>query len=151
RELDHLNRNANAIGTHVVRVLTTNNPPQAMQALIENYSFLSQARVRVMGLDGQTIAESGTPSDFLISLTYSQAIPESDSDSDVIFFQQVDREEQRIEGPNPPPETWESPIGTRVETTQYLPMISVISDRSPWWTARAFSESVPGQQGALFD
>jgi signal transduction histidine kinase len=142
RELDYLNRNANAIGHQIVRIFHDDAPLEAKQALLENFSFLSQARVRLMDTNGQLVAESGNPTDFLISLTYSR-IPEqfAPQTSGRILIERVEDTTQAvtapIQGPNPPPELWEQSVDP---VPEYVPMMGIIRDTSPWTAAWTVSD-----------
>jgi len=62
RELDRMNRGADAIGYLVERMLEENTPVSAMQVRLDSFAFFSQAKVRLLDATHQVIAESSDPS-----------------------------------------------------------------------------------------
>lgn len=59
-EVDYLRRQVLAIGESVEQTLTqTDVPTTALEAQVDGFSLLSQARVQVLDVDGQLLADSG--------------------------------------------------------------------------------------------
>jgi signal transduction histidine kinase len=73
REWEYLNGNAHAIAEGIGTMLGHDAPLEIVQAQLENFSFLSQARIRLLDVDKQLIAESADPRDILISMVYTRA------------------------------------------------------------------------------
>ncbi len=61
RELDYLRGNAAAIGQGLSIMIESKVPAEAMQLQVENFSFLSQTRVRALDTNGQVLQDSGVP------------------------------------------------------------------------------------------
>ena len=62
QETDYLESNAEAVGSTVSLLLGEPDPfDKALQSHLEGFSFLSQSRLRVLGLDGEVLADSGDP------------------------------------------------------------------------------------------
>lgn len=61
RELDYLNRNAQAISLAVLYLLESDPSPEALEARLRSFSFLSQTRVRLMDETGAVVADSLSP------------------------------------------------------------------------------------------
>jgi signal transduction histidine kinase len=61
RELDYLRGNAKAIGQGLAIMIESNVPAQALQLQVENFSFLSQTRVRALDAQGRVLQDSGVP------------------------------------------------------------------------------------------
>jgi signal transduction histidine kinase len=61
RELDYLRGNAKAIGQGLSIMIESHVPTQALQLQVENFSFLSQTRVRALDTKGQVLQDSGVP------------------------------------------------------------------------------------------
>lgn len=61
RELDYLTSNAQAIGSRIGLLMEAELPPAALQSQLRSFSFLSQTRVRLLDVDGQVLADSGSP------------------------------------------------------------------------------------------
>jgi signal transduction histidine kinase len=61
QELNYLARNAQQISPEMARMVWTGLPPDGIQAQLKNFSFLSQARVRLLDAQGQPLADSGEP------------------------------------------------------------------------------------------
>lgn len=61
QELDYLARNARQVSPEMARMVQTGLPPDGIQAQLKNFSFLSQARVRLLDAQGQPLADSGEP------------------------------------------------------------------------------------------
>jgi two-component system sensor histidine kinase BaeS len=58
RELDYLHSNAQAIGQGMLHLLRQDPSPEAIQARLRSFSFLSQTRVRLLDEAGQVIFDS---------------------------------------------------------------------------------------------
>jgi signal transduction histidine kinase len=69
RERDYLAGNAQAISYAIGPLVEADLPPEVLQEQLDNFSFLSQTRVRLLDMDGQLIAESSTPEAFNVALT----------------------------------------------------------------------------------
>jgi signal transduction histidine kinase len=61
RELDYLRGNATAIGQGLSIMIESKVPAEAIQLQVENFSFLSQTRVRALDTNGQVLQDSGVP------------------------------------------------------------------------------------------
>ncbi|GAB4431162.1 MAG: hypothetical protein Fur0044_28760 [Anaerolineae bacterium] len=61
QELDYLTLNAQQISPEMARMVQSGLPPDGIQAQLKNFSFLSQARVRLLDAQGQPLADSGEP------------------------------------------------------------------------------------------
>lgn len=61
QELDYLTNNARGLSVEMARMVQAGLPPKAVQAQLDNFSFLSQARVRLLDAAGQPLADSGEP------------------------------------------------------------------------------------------
>jgi signal transduction histidine kinase len=73
REWEYLNGNAHAIADGISTMLIHDAPLEIVQAQLENFSFLSQSRVRLLNVERQLVAESADPRDILISMVYTRA------------------------------------------------------------------------------
>ncbi|MEW5720802.1 MAG: HAMP domain-containing protein, partial [Chloroflexota bacterium] len=60
-EFEYLWSNAQAISAMLTKIMATDLPKDVVQLQIENFSFLSQTRVRVLDENGQTLYESNIP------------------------------------------------------------------------------------------
>lgn len=63
QELDYLSNNAQQISQEMARMVQADLPPAAVQAQLNNFSFLSQARVRLLDPNQQPLADSGEPAE----------------------------------------------------------------------------------------
>lgn len=61
QELDYLTLNAQQLSPEMARMVQAGLPPDGMQAQLKNFSFLSQARVRLLDAQEQPLADSGEP------------------------------------------------------------------------------------------
>lgn len=61
QELDYLTLNAQQVSPEMARMVQAGLPPDGMQAQLKNFSFLSQARVRLLDAQGQALVDSGEP------------------------------------------------------------------------------------------
>ena len=61
REIDYLEPNAAAISANIVLLLEADAPPEALRSQLITFAFLAQARVRLIDLEGEVIADSGNP------------------------------------------------------------------------------------------
>ncbi|NWF68550.1 MAG: HAMP domain-containing histidine kinase [Chloroflexi bacterium] len=61
REYEYLQGNANAINSVVMQMVENQMPLAAIQAHLDTYSFLAQARVRYLDAAGNVLADSGIP------------------------------------------------------------------------------------------
>ena len=61
RELDYLRGNAKAIGQGLSIMVESKVPAEALQLQVENFSFLSQTRVRALDTNGRVLQDSGVP------------------------------------------------------------------------------------------
>lgn len=61
QELAYLSSNAGRISQEMARMRQADLPPAAIQAQLKNFSFLSQARVRLLDPEEQPLADSGEP------------------------------------------------------------------------------------------
>jgi signal transduction histidine kinase len=68
RELDYLRGNAKAIGQGVSIMIESKVPAEALQLQVENFSFLSQTRVRALDTNGQVLQDSGVPKQVNVSV-----------------------------------------------------------------------------------
>jgi len=71
RELEYMTGNAETIGAALEPTIEAGLPPMALRSLnsqLDNLSFLSQARVRLLDADGQPVATSLEPGAFDISV-----------------------------------------------------------------------------------
>jgi signal transduction histidine kinase len=69
RELSYLRGNAKAISQALTTMVGSDAPPDMVQSQVENFSFLSQVRVRVLGADGRVRQDSGTPQKVNVALS----------------------------------------------------------------------------------
>jgi signal transduction histidine kinase len=123
REWAYLTGNARAIAEGVTRMLWGEAPQEILQAQLENFAFLSQSRVRLLDSEGQLVAESGLPKDFLISLAYAPQPPPTlwEAPAEIMF----------LEGGVPPENAHSSP-DEQAASVQYIPMIGVEESRDFW-------------------
>jgi signal transduction histidine kinase len=61
RELDYLTNNARTISVAMTHLLESEPSPEALQARLRSFSFLSQTRVRLLGESDEVIADSLSP------------------------------------------------------------------------------------------
>lgn len=61
RELDYLNKNADAINTTMAQLIADDVPLEIIQAQLASYSFLSQVRIRILDETGEMLVDSGIP------------------------------------------------------------------------------------------
>ena len=62
QEMDYLQGNAEAVGSTLALPMSEGAMfDEALQSQVKGFSFLSQSRVRVLGLDGKVLADSGDP------------------------------------------------------------------------------------------
>ncbi len=63
QESDYLRSRAEAIGPQLSPLLSAGAPTGILQSLVESTALLYQARVKLIGTDGATLADSGNPTD----------------------------------------------------------------------------------------
>ncbi|MEP6987169.1 MAG: HAMP domain-containing protein, partial [Chloroflexota bacterium] len=76
RELDRMNRGAGAIGVLVERMMQDGTPVSALQPRLDSFAFFSQAKVRLLDVQHQVIAESNDPSTVNMVSFHSQDGPD---------------------------------------------------------------------------
>ena len=77
RETDYLNGNAQAISSNVSLLLEAEVPIEALQSQLKTFAFLSQARVRLIDLEDNVIADSGDPLELSEIATFSVGLEAS--------------------------------------------------------------------------
>lgn len=61
QEFSYLSGNARGLSLELARMVEAQLPEAALQAQLQNFSFLTQAQVRLLNADGQILADSGPP------------------------------------------------------------------------------------------
>jgi signal transduction histidine kinase len=96
REIDYLRGNAKAIGQGLTIMIETKVPAEALQSQVENFSFLSQTRVRALDTNGRVLQDSGVPKQVNVAVgTIKRAFfirnqAESGSPSDYVRIISID-------------------------------------------------------------
>ncbi len=63
QELNYLTSNAKGLSLELARMVEAQLPTAALQAQLQNFSFLTQTQVRLLDAKGQVLADSGPPQD----------------------------------------------------------------------------------------
>lgn len=63
QELSYLTGNARGLSLELARMVEVKLPAAALKAQLQNFSFLTQAQVRLLDAEGQILADSGPPPD----------------------------------------------------------------------------------------
>jgi len=87
RELDRMNRGANAIGFLVERMLEENTPVTELQTRLDSFAFFSQAQVRVLDANHQVVAQSINPSGVNMVYFRSQRSQDVPTKTDRMLFE----------------------------------------------------------------
>ncbi|MCI0352024.1 MAG: HAMP domain-containing protein, partial [Acidobacteriales bacterium] len=131
REWEYLNGNARAIAEGISAMLRYDAPLEIVQAQLENFSFLSQARIRLLDVERQLVAESADPREILISMIYTRAPalpPGSEEGSGVIVWESaIDAAASTLGSPATP-----APLGSESDVPtaqQIVPLMSVEGNR----------------------
>ncbi len=144
QEWQYLNDNAHVIGQGVSRMLRHGTPLDILRVQLDNFSFLSQSRVRLLDTNEQLVAESAVPGDFLISLAYSALpVPEGlwwEETTNTIFLE---------DGSTQPANPGAAPQ-TPVTPQQYMPLLGVRPERALMLEQRLQQEGESGTPGDFF-
>ena len=142
QEWQYLNDNAHVIGQGVTRMLRNDAPVDILRVQLDNFSFLSQSRVRLLDTEQQVVVESAVPRDFLISLAYS-ALPAPEpmwwQDTTIILEA----------GSTQPTESGAEPQ-TPATPQQYVPLLGVQPDRQAFFEERLQQDGEPLTPGDFF-
>lgn len=79
QERENMLLNAEVISYAMAKMLNARFSPQALQEQVKSLSFLVQARVRLLGPNGETLADSGVPDDLRV-MTFSARLPAAGED-----------------------------------------------------------------------
>jgi hypothetical protein len=69
REDDYLRINAQAVGQRLAPLIVDQAGQAVLQAHVEGYAFLLRTRVRIVDLEGHTLADSGLPTELTLELS----------------------------------------------------------------------------------
>ncbi len=86
-ELDFLRTKAEEVYSGILPVFEANIPSDAVQVYLDNLSFLTQTRIRVQDAQGVLLADTGSPQDFNLALSFIDGPQPQTQDREDVLLQ----------------------------------------------------------------